>query len=127
MAQALAVCDEDFFISVRVSVWIARPMSSELCGIGARGPRQSGVSRFHPCRRCQDARREDHGRWGVAMGPTVIHQSGTSATAERPQPGPPPAVIARWMPEISALPRASTHCWSGWLDTASVAESQGRE
>jgi hypothetical protein len=22
---------------------------------------------------------------------------------------------------------ASTHCWSGWLDTASVAESQGRE
>ncbi len=58
--------------------------------------------------RCQDARREDHGRWGVAMGPTVIHQLGTSATAERPQPGPPPAVIARWMLESSLAPPRHT-------------------
>jgi hypothetical protein len=57
----------------------------------------------------------------VGWAKEVAHQAsscraGTSATAERPQPGPPPAVTFQWILEgFRPCPGASTHCWSGWL------------
>src|ERR1700726_2475455 len=46
----------------------------ELRRAGTGGAGQSGVSRLHPGGRHQDARRQDQGRWGVAVGPAVVKQ-----------------------------------------------------